>query len=87
MAKANVSMVASNIEYSCIDDNHAWFHPLEELSALLREIDQNDTDFVHLQTDKKVLLEDGYQEELTAGLSDPSLDLPNKGLKRDWNTF
>jgi hypothetical protein len=83
MAKANVSMVASNIEYSCIDDNHAWFQPLEELSALLREIDQNDTDFVHLQTDKKVLLEDGHQEELTAGLGDPSLDLPNKGLKKE----
>lgn len=82
-AKATISMSASNIEYSCLQEGDQWYQIMDELSAILRQIDENDEDFILLQNGGKVFLESSLQTELVGGADDPSLDLPNKGLEKE----
>lgn len=82
-AKAKVSMSASNIEYNCLQEGEQWYQIMDELSAILRQIDQNDEDFVLLENGGRVFLESTLQTELVGGADDPSLDLPNKGSEKE----
>ena len=76
-AKASVQMKASNVNYSTLNAT-----TIEELAALLLEIDLFDTDFVRLEEGGKVLLGDdlaGEGQKHLNGHTFGSLDLVQSG--------
>ena len=76
-AKASVQMKASNVNYSTLNATS-----IEELAALLLEIDLFDTDFVRLEKGGKVLLgnsPEGEEEQFLNGHTFGSLDLAQSG--------
>ena len=95
MAKASVTLVASDLTYEC-EGSHGWDQILQELSALLRQgspsssgeegednFSDEEDDFITFQDETKIFLQDAYQTEETKGVRDPSLDLPNRGITKD----
>lgn len=82
MAKASVSMDASNFSFECMgsgDGGNFWEQIMETLSALLHQHDVDDTDFIRYQDGGKMLFEIDGQKELAGGATNPGLDLANKG--------
>tara|TARA_Y100000361_G_scaffold154344_1_gene179797 strand:+ start:9271 stop:11223 length:1953 start_codon:yes stop_codon:yes gene_type:complete len=76
-AKASVQMKASNVTYSTLNAT-----TIEELAALLLEIDLFDTDFVRLEEGGKILLGDdlaGEDQKHLNGHTFGSLDLVQSG--------
>lgn len=102
LAKASVSMVASDLNYACLSDGkegYMFSRILNEISALLRqdspfsheipgEADAEDEgdDFITYQDESKVFLQDSG-EQLIPDAQDPSLDLENGGIIQDIDGF
>jgi len=82
LAKASVTMVASDINYACVGEGkygYSWKKMLDSMALLLRQSDINDNSFVMLEDESFIKLGDSYQYETIGGVENTTLNLIKGG--------